>query len=277
MVKTCHDFILKKILKKEFSSEAFLNISLLTLPFFIFFIYDINFDIPTNIYLLIIIRSFFVVAGGILFNLALKNSDLSVVAPFYNLSPIFVIIVSSILLGERLILIEYFGIALMILGSLLLKNEDVSINDHNKFVKSKYFAYVIVCLVLWAISATLTKPIVNVISSINALFFSMLFSVIFLLLFQVIKHNNFLKIVKDLKKDWKIVSIAAVTNFIYSILYFMALSHPSAKVSIIIPLFRFYVFLEVLIGGEILKEKHFFKKLSASAIMLIGVIVMVLT
>jgi|SaaInlStandDraft_5_1057022.scaffolds.fasta_scaffold332214_2 hypothetical protein len=55
----------------------------------------------------------------------------------------------------------------------------------------------------------------------------------------------------------------------------IVLSNPLAKVSLIVPLFRFYVLLEIFIGGKLLYEKHLFKKLISAGIMLLGMFTIV--
>lgn len=123
---------------------------------------------------------------------------------------------------------------------------------------------------MWAFSATLSKSIVSEIPPLDALFFALIFSSMLTLLYEAIYYRSTINIIKDIHRDWKIISFAGFANFIYSFLYFFALSFPGAKVSVVIPIFRFYVFLEILIGGKLLHERHLIKKAVASAVMLLG-------
>ncbi len=67
-----------------------------------------------NIYL--ILGLFMVLIGGILFIIALKYGELSVLYPIVSLSFVWVVLYSKIFFGETLFLWQYIGIAFIVLG-----------------------------------------------------------------------------------------------------------------------------------------------------------------
>jgi drug/metabolite transporter (DMT)-like permease len=214
VIKTGYDLIVKNLLKKEHASEVLLNTYLMTLPFFIFFIFKINFNLDINTYLLIILRSLLVVIGSFFLNKVLKNSDISVVAPFLNLSPVFVIIVSYFMINEVLTLIEFIGVTLLILGSFFIRHEKINSKSNQEFVKTKYFGFLIITLIFWAIAVTLSKPILQKTTLINTLFLVTIFSIFFALIIELIEDKK-IKFVKDIKKDPLKLIGSSSTNFLY--------------------------------------------------------------
>ncbi|MBW2990852.1 EamA family transporter [Candidatus Woesearchaeota archaeon] len=56
------------------------------------------------------------VGGAIIFVLALKHGDLSIIYPFISLSFIWVALLSLIFLGESIVLLQWLGIVIIIAG-----------------------------------------------------------------------------------------------------------------------------------------------------------------
>ena len=214
--------------------------------------------------------------ADILFYKALRHSDISIVAPFYNLSPFFLIIISYLFLGEVLTYLELAGIFLLVIGSFLIKNESTSFKDHQGFLKSKYFYFVISALFLWSLSATLGKYVAPKMRALDLQVMTAIFASIILLLYFSLRYQGILEVISNIKKDWKFLSIASLSNIGFAFLYYFVLSLPDTKVSLVVPLLRFSVFLDIIIGGTFFHEQHLMKKVSASAVMLAGTIILLI-
>ena len=274
--KAGYDINIKRVLNKEHTTEAITLINILGLLILLPFIFRINFNQEPFILLLILLRTFIFLTGDLLFYKALRHSDLSIVTPFYNLSPIFLIFLSFFVLGEVLTFVEFGGIMLLVLGSFLLKNESTSTKDHQKFVKSKYFYYVIGALFLWSLSATTSKYVSSYINSLDLLFFTMMFASAILLLYHSLNYDGILGIYDGFKKNKSALLLSSVCYLVFAGLYYTAMTLPGTKISLIIPLLRFSVFLDILIGGSFFHEQDILKKVSASAVMLLGTIIILI-
>lgn len=96
---------------------------------------------------------------GILFVLAiifyykaLKIEEVSRVQPLFYTSPIFVLILATIFLGEIFTVTKYIGIFLLILGAIL-----ISIRKTSRIIISKAFILMMLCSFIFGIHDTLRK------------------------------------------------------------------------------------------------------------------------
>jgi len=78
---------------------------------------NFSWDIMASIFNVYLIGGLFLVfVGGILFIIALKHGELSILYPIISLSFVWVALFSHFIFGELLYLWQYFGIFIIILG-----------------------------------------------------------------------------------------------------------------------------------------------------------------
>jgi bacterial/archaeal transporter family protein len=87
---------------------------------------------------------------------AIKIGEISTLIPLFYLVPLFIAVIAWFLLGERLALLKYVGIALLIVGAFL-----VSWDNKNHFKFGKAFWLMIVATFLLAINQVITKYLLN--------------------------------------------------------------------------------------------------------------------
>ncbi len=91
--------------------------------------------------------------------LAIKNAPVSLVAPFFNLTPVFVIFTGIIVLNEQLSSKQVAGIVVIFLGAVLLQlpemRDALSRGVFNRSVKSVFLALLV--SFLWSFTAPMEK------------------------------------------------------------------------------------------------------------------------
>jgi bacterial/archaeal transporter family protein len=268
-----YDLFKKKMLQKEHSLE------LLSVTFITIFIIQsalipyYSLDISLNSLLFTFFRSILTALALILFTKALKHMEISSIAPLSNLTPKFLIILSSIFLLEKISFFQILGISLIVLGSYFLQVHAnyLSPLKHLKLLKNKYIIYAILSSFCLAISAVISKHVLKTLDVMTYLFYSYLFIAIFFVSATFI----FYKGVKDLKngffKGSYIIPVIALLFIFSDWAYFVALAMPTVLVSLVIPIRRLSTLFSVLFGGALFKEHYFVHKIVSSLVILLGV------
>ena len=272
--KAGYDINLKGVLKEEHTSETLLSILLMNLLLVSLLAFRVDFALTSLEYLILFSRAILIVVADLLFFKAVRHSDLSLVVPFYNLSPVFLIGLSYMILGERLTFIELGGIGLLILGSFFLRHER-STNEHTELFKSKYIVYIFIALFLWSLSATLGKYVASSVGTLEMLYFTVLFATLVMLFYHSLQFDGVFGVYHSMRKHGRKILQSSVFNLLFLAFYFYSITLPETKISLVVPLLRFSVFLDIIIGGTLFHEQNIMKKLSASAVMLVGMIIII--
>jgi len=112
----------KKLLIKNETLPMLFFVSLLSSISMLFFYKSISLDLSLAIYILILLKSVVIFIGWFCIYQVYRKLDISTVSPLRNLSPIFLMILSLIFLGEKALLINYVGIVLLIISACLRQN-----------------------------------------------------------------------------------------------------------------------------------------------------------
>jgi drug/metabolite transporter (DMT)-like permease len=120
----------------------------------IFFVLGFSYLSPINIILALLAGVFHTVTYLFYF-MALKLEEVSRVVPLFYLSPIFVLILATLFLGEHLTLINYMGFFFLVIGAIIISTKSLSIK------LEKAFWYMILADICLALSAVLTKYLLN--------------------------------------------------------------------------------------------------------------------
>lgn len=262
----------KKMLEGNDTAVILFFVSLFTTFFLGFFYHQFDFSFPFSFHLLIVIKSLLITLAWILVYEAYKNLDISIVSPLRNLSPIFLVILSFIFLGERITLINFFGILIIIFSAFLLEIQSVSqASFSSSFFRSKYFLYIIIGLFCTSSSAVLDKVIMKEVD---------LYSLLFLFYAQV-SFFLFLFIWRK-KRVWGLKKFYSLSHFLPILLiaffalasdyfYFLVVSIPETLIAIIIPLRRVSTFLSTLFWGKFFHEDAFLYKSLICLLMIVWV------
>ena len=273
-----HDIFRKKLLKIEHSLEL-LSVTFLTIfiiQLFLLPIINLSVD-PLNLFL-IIIRSISTAFALLFITKSLKHMEISSVAPISNLTPLFLVFISFIIGFETISYLQLLGIFLIILGSYFLQIHSHYLNPikHLNLLKDKYIVYAILSAFLLAISAIISKFVLQTIEVMTYLFYSYLFMTIFFITTTFIIYDG----IKDIKLGYSqgsfYVVLIALLFFFTEWSYFLAMAIPTALVSLIIPLKRVSTLFSVFLGGSLFKDHYILHKTLSSLVILFGVFLIVL-
>ena len=283
-------FGLKDILAKEYLSkkdgspkdiilhEYLLLFFFVTLAFYP----QINFLSFLSLWHLYLLKAVSVGLATFLYFSLLEKHEISTVSPLINLSPLFLLVLSSIFLLESITSLQLVGIFIIILATYFL--EIVNHHHHKKnphkhhlinLNKKDYsfFMLIISLLFVFSFAAIADKMLLQIVDVYTNMFFT---STIILaaILCNNLKKKNLRKSFESLNRGHMLLIISFLTiasNF----LILFAIAIPGALVSLIIPLRRTSTLFSSFFGGLLFHEKHLGKKLLAILLMLIGVVLIV--
>ncbi len=267
----------KKGLNKEYA-VAFLTaaatlIAIFSLP--LIFTGRIQ-SISGFMFFLILIKSLTASLFFILGAKALRHMDISEYAPLLNISPIFLLFLPMIFLGERLNIIQLGGIAFVIIGTYILELKDGLLSPFYRIGKSKSIHLMFVGMIFASVSAVLDRYILT--QSINIETFYLYQRVMIALILFVVStlfYKGYKDIIAVCKHSFIWVLLSGVFFIVGDFLYFMAVAIPAAMISLIVPVKRISTLVATIIGGEFLKEKNLSRKILACILMLAGVFLII--
>jgi drug/metabolite transporter (DMT)-like permease len=264
----------KKILFKIEALEFSLLLSILNiiflLPLFFFLNYEnIFWDKLLVLYLKTVLEAF--AFWNVM--LAIKNFEISKALPLLALTPGLVAVSAFIFIGDSLSLNEVFGILLLILGTYLIETRSKRdlLDPFKIFISSKKHHYVITALLLFTITALIDRLLLHKydMEPESFLVFQNLFiAVNFILIFMFSKKTlNSLKsfVGGDILRLLVLISVFTI---IYRYAQIEAVK--IAPVALVLAVKRISIFFAAIIGGRIFKEHNLWVRAAATAIIIIG-------
>ena len=216
---------------------------------------------------ILILKSVIIYFCWILGFQAFKHLPISVVSPFRTLTPLFSIIFGITLLGEQFHMLQGIGFIVILSSYYLIGKNDGS--NIKEFLKNKYLYLIILSSFLSAISGLIDKVVLKTINVGQMQFwFMFLLMVLFNLTYVGMKMRNPSEIKMQFDKYALFASMALVIS---DRLYFTAVAVPSSLLSVIMPIRFISVFISVLVGGFIFKERNLKGKLIGIISMLLGI------
>ncbi len=232
--------------------------------------YQINFVPYIFPGLLLIVIS---IISAFLFLKALSISELGLSIPLLSFSPLFSTILSSIILDENLQKLQYFGIGLIIFGTIILYSRSFSIPDIFKsltyIVKNKGARYMILVSLIWSLTPILDKICFKY-SSMNIHGFIQSFGILIVLV--MINRESFFDDLQSIRDSFFIICITMLVGTIATIFQFFAIS--LTFVSIMESIKRSVgQVLSVIFGTIYFNEKITYQKILGVIILSLGVFV----
>jgi len=265
------DVFTKNCLKKEHALPSLFWMCITVVFLCLFLLNKITFIISNTMFLLIFLKSVFLGFAWYFVYHALRRMEVSFVAPMKNMSPVFLVILSFFILGERLRILQYAGIVVILIGSYLLDLENPrKIFEPFKLLKNKRFVLLLVALVLLSICGILDKVIMGEVNSSTYIFYTYLFLTLFYASFLLIKKFDAKLIMAPMKEYYFFIILIALAGFFADIIYLFVVAIPGIPISLIIPMKRTSGFFTTVLGGNILHERKIAQKAMASGIMIIG-------
>lgn len=268
----------KKVLFKEKALGFSVTLALLNLIIAIPFFFFINFSILTTSGLIVLfIKSVLGALAFLCVMIGIKNLELSKALPLLVLTPGLVAIGALIFLKESLSQVEILGMVLLLIGTyvLQLKQNQKFLDPWKIFIKSKGHLYIIGALLLFTITSILDKAIlknfkvpVNAFMGFQHLFLAMIF------LCFIIFSGKAKQIKPIFKNSLKYMIILALITITYR--YTQILAVKQAPVALVLSIKRISVFFAVIIGGRLFREHNLLKRAIATAIMVVGAVLVIM-
>lgn len=233
-------------------------------------------DIKKDFYLISFIALPFEIASIVLYIKALKVSPLSITLPFLSLTPLFLVIISYLILGETVSVTGAVGIVLIVIGSYVLNIRHFKSGIFEPFIaitKEKGSVYMILVAFIYSITASLGKMAIERSSPIffGAVFFTMVVAAFTPIAFY--KGRDSLS-----QLNGKVIKSALLPGIFYS---FMILTHVTAlsltKVAYMISVKRLSLLIGVLYGYYLFRESGISERLTGAVLMLTGFILIVIS
>ncbi|MBR9676738.1 EamA family transporter [Candidatus Woesearchaeota archaeon] len=253
---------------------AFVNM-MITLPFLLVADYtSLNFDAIILIYFASLLAAFaFLLAAK-----SIRHMPVSESAPVFVLGPGITAILAFLLLGERLTGVQASGIIFLIIGLYLLesRNEKNIFEPLKIYFRSKYIHYIILALVLYAVTAVIDRVIVGIfkIPPQTYIALAQLFVAINFLVMLHVFHDGLKDFKIGLQKAGWWILLAGVVTVGYRLAYLQAVK--TTFVGLVIAIKRMSALFATIIGGELFHEDRLFRKAIACFVMIVGAILIVL-
>lgn len=249
----------------EFSTVLSVFNAAMSLPLILF----ISLSIPAKIILLLFVGSAFGTLGFLYISRSMKTLDVSVVSPLTNFNPVVLVVLASLVLGEKLVAGQLFGIFLVLFGAYLL--ERMTHGDGTKTGKAARWAFVLAfaSAVFYGFSSVVDKTVLWVISPLQYVLLAHVFiAVNFAILSGVWKTSRTVKPLGLFGRKKGLFLSSSLLTIAYRLLQANAVS--LAPVSLVIPIRHLGSLVSTAVGGKLFKEEKLAEKLAIGAMMLAG-------
>lgn len=264
----------KKALANEHTSEYLSAFKILELSCMLLFVPFIVFKIPLQSVAFIFLISLTTAVALTYISRSYRHTDLSVVAPLSNLTPLFLVILAFFLLGEHVSSKHMLGIGLLIFGTYYLEAEHHAghwFSPVTNLFKTKNMGFLLFGFFLSAVIAMGEKFIIDSMSPFTLLFYHYSFQTFFFIVISLFFYGGFKDIIHAYKTSGKWILGNAIFANLSNLTYFFAISF--TFVSLAAPVKKISTLFTVLLSGRLFKEKRIFHKALACCIMLAGVFV----
>ncbi len=212
----------------------------------------------------------------ILYIKALKSSPLSLTLPFLSLTPVFLIGVSYLVVGERVSGLGAFGIVCITVGGYTLNIREFSKGIFQPFAaifRERGSVYMILVAFIYSITASLGK---KAITHSSPIFFAIIYWTGFFLFFTPVAFYL-------ARSEWRRVKyteavraafLPGIWEFVGTISYVVGLS--LTKVAYLISVRRLAVLIGVIYGLVLFKESGIGERFLGASLMLAGFVMLAL-
>jgi drug/metabolite transporter (DMT)-like permease len=217
----------------------------------------------------------FEIVAMILYTKALKVSPISLTMPFLALTPLFLILVSYFILGEKVSAIGGIGIFLIASGSYTLNIHKMrhSLMEPVKAVfREKGSVMMIAVALLFSITSSLGKM---AITNSSPVFFGSFYFILMTILFTPIALSKNKGKLVITRKD--LVPLAAIGITYSLMIMFHMLAMSLTKVAYMISVKRMSLLFSILYGHFLFKEEKITERVIGGIIMFIGFVLVVLS
>ncbi len=270
--------VAKKILLFEHTAEYLTATCSVAFLFSLFFLPKMVFGYSAMMWFLMYLKSLSLTVGWLLGSKALKHLEISLVTPLTNLTPVFLLVLSFFILHEVPSLMQYGGVALLVLGAYWLQADHhfSSLIRPWKVFQKKHSVFMLVAIFFYSFCAVLDKIILKEVEPYTFLSFTFLILTVHYVLIQFLKYDG----LKDIKHAFvngkHLIFIVALLMLFSDVFYYMAVAIPGAMIALIIPVKRTSTLVATIIGGRIFHDHNLLHRIAACVVMIAGVVLVVL-
>ena len=204
---------------------------------------------------------------------ALKHLPLTTVSTIKASRPMFVLIFSIILFGERLNLLQWLGVAIVMVALFLSSRSNR--HDTDRKTSAKGMTCMIISVLSGSASALYDKFILQTleplfVQSWTNVYITVLLAVVILVQYLADKDGF-----QGFAWDWRIPLIAVLIT-VSDMLYFYSVKDPDALLSVISMIRRSSVVITFLFGALMFKEGHIKDKVVDMVLMMAGITLLLL-
>ncbi len=229
----------------------------------------------SNFYPALIITIVTNAVAAILYFKALEKTDLSVAVPMLSFTPVFLILISFLILGEIPSWIGAIGIFVVVIGSYVLnstKDDSGIFAPLRSIFRDRGTIYMLIVAFLYSITTTYGKMLLensDFIFGSTIVYFCL--GAVFLIMLQMTQKKNSSK---SRGGFWLVVLLGAATAL-------SSLTVNIAFMTQIVPYVtsvkRLSILFSVFYGDFLLKEKNMIRRIIGATIMVVGVILILIT
>jgi transporter family protein len=198
---------------------------------------------------------------------ALKHLPLTTVSTIKASRPMFVVIFSILLFGERLNLLQWLGVA-VVMTALFLSSRSKR-HDTDKETSAKGMTCMIISVLSGSASALYDKFILQYLEPLFVQSWTNIYITVLLAAVMLVQYLADRQKFEPFHWDWRIPLIAVLITA-SDMLYFFAVKDPDALLSVISLIRRSSVLITFLFGALMFKEGHIKDKAVDMALMMAG-------
>ena len=219
-------------------------------------------------HLRILVKAVLVSASWVSGLIAMKHLPLTTVSTIKASRPMFVVIFSIILFGERLSPLQWLGVAI-VMTALFLSSRSKR-HETDKKASARGMVCMIISVLSGAASALYDKHIIKGFEPLALQGWTNLYITALLALILLVQYLADKEHFQGFAWDWRILLIAVLITAADAA-YFFAMKSPDAMISVITVIRRCSVLVTFLGGALILKEGHIRDKALDMVLMMAGV------
>ena len=223
-------------------------------------------------HLLVMVKALLVGISWTLAFVALRRLPVSIAAPIRATSPVWTITIAVLWMGERLTLMQWLGVSIILLAFFAFSQLGKSEGIH--FHRDRGVVLMMIATLLGAISAAYDKYLLQTIQILPATLQAW-FSIYLVLVMLPWCSWWFLRERHRRPFSWRwSIPLIAIFLLAADLTYFTAISFPGAKIAIISPVRRTSVIVSYLFGILWFGEPNWRRKGVCVAVLLVGVFIL---
>lgn len=226
------------------------------------------FNITLKQFFIVFIKSFSIFLAWILSFSSIKHTPVSFCGIIDMSRIVFSTLLAIIVLGEKMTVFNTIGFFMVILGVFLVNFKRGEKNDN---AKPLFIALLLLSCLFNAISGLIDKIIMKEMTSAQVQFWYMLFLTIMYFVFLIVKQGKNINCKSLLKNHY--LWILSVIFIIADRALFIANSYPGSKVTVMTLIKQSSVFIVILLGKIVFKEKNIAYKMLCASIIVLGILI----